>query len=107
MHKFVFPLILMVGVAVGAASCGDNKISPAETVLLGCDTFASTLSVVADLNTEGKLNANTVKIVDQTRNTVNPICEGRAPDVNSTVKDVAIDAGTRTLLSIAAQFGRN
>ena len=108
MRRFLLAGIVLAAFAVSGASCGnkDGSISPAETVLLGCDAFASALITVSGLNNEGKLSDGTVKIVDNARATVNPICEGQAPDVDSTVKDVAIDAGTRSLLAIAAQFGR-
>lgn len=107
MRKFLYPLLITAAVLVGAAACDNSKISPAESVLLGCESFSSALVVVTQLNTEGKLTESTVELVDHARATVNPLCLGQAPDVNSTVKQVAVDSGTRVLLSIAAQFGRN
>lgn len=98
--------VVMAAFAVSGAACNEGKITPAETVLLGCQSFTSALSVVTGLNNEGKLSDGTVKIVDNARDTVNPICLGEAPDVDASVKDIAVDAGTRTLLAIAAQFGR-
>lgn len=98
----VFTIALMGNTACGTGS----KVTPAETELLGCSSFASALTVVTGLNNEGKLNANTVEVVDHARETVNPICQGQAPDVNSTAKDILVDSGARALLAIAAQFGR-
>lgn len=104
--KVLLGFALLAAFAVSGAACDKGKISPAETALLGCDTYAAALNTVAALNEEGKLSAGTVKIVDQSRATVKPICEGGSPDVDATVKDVAVDAGAKTLLAIAAQFGR-
>ena len=106
MRKFLYPLLITAAVLVGAAACDNTKVSPAETVLFGCETFSSTLVVVTKLNTEGKLNDNTVEIVDHARASANPICLGDAPDVNSSVSKVVVDGATRSLLSIAASFGR-
>lgn len=99
--------ILMIAVfaiaVMGNSGCA-NKISPAESVLLSCDAFASALTVIAPLRADGKLNAQTVALVDQTRNAVDPICEGDAPDVDADVKSIAVDAGVKILTAVAAQF---
>lgn len=97
-----FLIIAAVGLAL--AGCAKDKISPAESVLLSCDAYASALKSLAPLRAADKLSAGTVKIVDDTRAIVEPICTGNAPDVDASVKDTAIKSGTALLVSIAAQF---
>ena len=95
--------LLFVTVAViGLSGCASDKISPAEGELLGCEAYASTLNTLATLRADGKLSAGTIGVVDHVRETVNPLCLGPAPDVNASVKDIAVDAGVRTLTSIVA-----
>lgn len=86
------------------AACASDKISPAESVLLGCDAFASALNVLTPLRADGKMSAGTVKIVDTTKASVDPICLGNAPDVDADVKSVAVDSGVKVLTAVAAQY---
>jgi hypothetical protein len=95
---------LAIAALVALTGCGSTKITPAESVLLSCDAFASALSVLAPMRAEGKLSDGTVKLVDQTRTAVDPICEGDAPDVDASVKSLAVDNGVKLLTGIAAQF---
>lgn len=99
-------IVALVGFALAGASCDQGKITPAETVLLGCGSFSSALVVVTQLNDEGKLNPQHVAIVDHARGGANPICLGQAPNVDASVKDIVVDGAARSLLSIAASFGR-
>lgn len=84
----------------GCAPNGEKGISPAESALATCQTYATTLSTLADFRAAGKLGDGAVKVVDQTIAYVGPYCKGQAPDVNASVKDVAIDAGVRVLQSV-------
>lgn len=86
------------------AGCASDKITPAESILLSCDGFASALTVLTPLRADGKLSDGTVKLVDQTRAIVDPICTGDAPDVDATVKNLAVDNGVTILTAIAKQF---
>lgn len=97
-----FLIVAAVGLAL--AGCAKDKISPAESVLLSCDGFASALNAVTPLRAQGKLSAGTINLVDQTRAVVDPICTGNAPDVDASVKDTAVKNGIALLTSIAAQF---
>ena len=92
--------IAVVGLAL--AGCTGGKITPAETVLLGCSAYSTSLNQVAALREQGKLKDSHVKIVEGVRATLNPLCLGPAPDVEASVKDVAVDAGVRSLNSILA-----
>jgi hypothetical protein len=92
--------IAVVGLAL--AGCAKDKISPAESVLLGCSSYASALTTLAPLRAQGKLSDGTVKIVDQVVDSVGPICNGAAPDVNATVADVAVNSGVKVLQSVIA-----
>ncbi len=96
--------ILLCGALVATlAACAHDKISPAESILLSCDAFASGLTSLAPLRADGKLSDGTVRLVDQTRAVVDPICTGDAPDVDATVKNLAVDNGVRILTAIATQ----
>lgn len=97
-----FFIIGVVGLAL--AGCSSDKITPAESILLSCDAFASALTVLTPLRADGKLSDGTVKLVDQTRAVVDPICTGDAPDVDATVKNLAVDNGVTILTAIAKQF---
>lgn len=90
-----------VGLALLLAGCAD-KISPAEATLLGCESYSAALGTLAALREADKLTDGTVEIVDHVRATLNPLCLGPAPDVDASVKDIAIDAGVRTLQGILA-----
>ena len=94
--------IAVVGLAL--AGCGSTKITPAESILLSCDAFASALTVLAPLLADGKLSVGTVELVEHTRGAVDPICTGDAPDVDASVKNLAVDNGVKVLTAIAAQF---
>lgn len=94
--------VVLAAFAVSGSACNQGGITPAESELLGCDTYSGALTQLAALRAQGKLNEGTVEIVDHVRSTLNPICLGPAPDVNATVKDVVVDAGVRSLQSIIA-----
>ena len=94
MNRFVIFLIL------GLSACSADKISPAEGALSTCETYAATLSTLADFRAADKLSDGQVKIVDQTIAYVGPYCKGEAPDVDAKLKDVAIDAGVTVLQSV-------
>ena len=96
-------LLLATVAVIGLSGCASDKISPAESVLLGCDAFASSLNILGPLRADGKLNDATVAVVERTRAGVDPICLGDAPDVDATVKDVAVDAGVKVLQAVIAQ----
>lgn len=97
-------LLLATVAVIGLSGCASDKISPAESVLLSCDAFAGVLNQLAPLRADGKLSDGTVKLVDQTRAAVDPICEGNAPDVDASVKNLAVANGVKLLTGIAAQF---
>lgn len=84
------------------AACAGSKITPAKSELLGCEAYTTALAQLAPLRADGKLNAATVDVVEHVRATLNPLCLGPAPDVNASVKDVTVDAGTRALNEILA-----
>lgn len=96
MKKF----LLLAALTLSLGACQGGKITAAEGALATCETYAVTLSVLADFRAAGKLDAGTVKVVDQTVAYVGPYCRGAAPDVDSDVKDVAVDAGVRVLQSV-------
>lgn len=92
-----FLAFLIVGLVSG---CSADKISPAEGALSTCETYAATLSTLADFRAADKLSDGQVKIVDHAISYVGPYCKGEAPDVDAKLKDVAIDAGVRVLQSV-------
>jgi len=93
-------LLLAAACALVLTACQGGKITPAEGALATCETYATTLSTLADFRAADKLSDAAVKVVDQTVAYVGPYCKGAAPDVDSSVKDVAIDAGVRVLQSV-------
>ena len=93
------PLYAFIILAV-MGGCSADKISPAEAALSTCETYAATLSTLADFRAADKLSDGQVKIVDQTVAYVGPYCKGEAPDVDAKLKDVAIDAGVTVLQSV-------
>lgn len=97
-NRFIFPLLLLVSLPLYACQ---NGISPAESELLGCEAYDSALATLTPLKV--KMSAGTVSIVDHVRETLNPLCLGPAPDVDATIKDIAVDAGVKTLQSIIAK----
>lgn len=104
MRPYNYVAVLLLAFAIGGSACEQkSSITPAESVLLTCSAYTAALNTLASAREQGKLNADTVAIVDHVRETVNPLCLGPAPNVNATVKDVAVDAGVRTLQSIIAQ----
>lgn len=105
MRKFLFAGVVMAALAVGGASCGEgSKITPAEGLLLSCKAFTKELDVLSPLRADGTLSATAVKIVQAQKDAVDPICLGEAPDVNADVKSITVDAGTKVLVGVAAQF---
>lgn len=105
-RAFGFVLVAVFG--VGLAACPEKNqgptITPAEATLLGCEAYAAALNTLASLVEAGKINAATREIVVHARATGDPLCLGPAPDVNATVRDIAIDGAVRTLDSIAQSF---
>ena len=95
-------ILSVVIVAVALTGCAGGKITPAETVLLGCNAYTSSLNQVATLREHGKLKDSHVAIVEGVRSTLNPLCLGQAPDVEASIKDVAVDAGVRSINAILA-----
>lgn len=98
MKKILAGLALAAAIAVAACS---HTITPAEGTLYGCDAFASALDVLTPLRAEGKLNEATVKVVDSAIAAVTPVCDGPAPDIDSTVKSIVVDSGTKVLQQVA------
>ncbi len=97
-------LFIIAVIGLSLAGCAKDKISPAESILLGCKAFGSTLASLAPLRADGTLNAQTIDVINRTKLSVDPICTGEAPDVDASVKSVAVDAGVKVLTAIAAQF---
>jgi hypothetical protein len=107
-RRHAYLIALLVAFVVGGAACESNTatqpaITPAESILLTCESYTSALNTLAAAREQGQLTEDTITLVDRVRATVNPLCLGPAPDVDATVKDIAIDAGVRTLQSIIAQ----
>lgn len=98
MRKVLFGGLLMAAVALGGASC--DKLTPAETALMGCETYTSALKQTLKPREQGKFNQSVLKIIDSARDMADPFCLGPAPDVNSDVKDIAVDAATRSLQGV-------
>ena len=96
--------LLVTVLALSLTACASDKITPAESVLLGCDAFASALNVLAPLRADGKLCDGVVNIVNTTKAGVDPVCEGNAPDVGANIKSVTVDSGVKVLTAIAAQY---
>lgn len=95
--------VLLSGFSVAGASCGD-KITPAKAELQGCETYAAVLTSLIKPREDGKFNKDILNIIDTTRATLDPLCLGPAPDVNSTVKDVVVDAGVTSLQAVASSL---
>lgn len=88
---------LFIGLLAG---CQGGKITPAETAVTACDTFASALVTLASLNSAGKLSDKQVALVDSTKEYVDPFCLGDAPDVDASAIDLTVTAGVAVLQSI-------
>lgn len=93
---------ILLAASLSLYACAGDKAIPAKAELLTCESYASALASLAGFKDAGKLNAGTIAIVDHVRDTLNPICLGPTPDVDATVKDVAVDAGVQILNSILA-----
>lgn len=96
-----FALALM-----GNVGCANKSPqAPALTQLQTCKTYDKVLEALLPLREDGVLNASTLAVVDGTRDVVDPLCLGPVPDVNSTVKNLAIDGGVRALNGILVSRG--
>lgn len=94
--------VAVLGVALMGASCDQGKITPAESVMLTCEQYPIVLTRLAEANAAGKINDSTEKIVDGAIDILDPICTGPAPNVDAKLKDVAVDAGMRSLNAVLA-----
>lgn len=101
MKKILLGAVLVLLIA----GCQSSPVSPAAVALASCDQFAAALHTVSQPDIFAKLNDSTVALVTETRDAVQPFCTGPAPDVNATVTSIAIDAGTKVLLAVAASIG--
>lgn len=96
--------LLMLGVAAcGSHDNGEPKITPAEGVLAGCSAFAGVLETLAPLRADGTLSEGMVNVVNRAKASVDPVCEGEAPDVNSTTGAVIVNQGVAVLQAVLAQ----
>lgn len=96
------PLVIALGclLVTGCAANGERGISPAEAALATCESYATTLNTLAGFREQDKLSKGMIEVVDQTIAYVGPYCKGQAPDVNASVKNIAVDAGVRVLQSV-------
>jgi hypothetical protein len=90
------------------AACGSNddgspKITPAEGVLAGCSAFGTLVGQLAPLRADGTLSAGLVGVVDRTRASVDPVCKGAAPDVDSSTGAVIVNQGVAVMQAVLAQ----
>lgn len=104
MKKLLLPLLMVIGLCVGAAACDDAKITPAESTAIGCKTFGNVIEDLTPLVKDGTLNDSTVTIVDTTKHGVDEVCLGRSPNVDATTKDIIVQNGLGVVQAIAAQF---
>jgi len=81
------------------ASCASNQ--PLVAVGVACDTYASSLKVVAGMNDRGKLRPSHVKVVDSVVASVGPICRDIGPEtlVLPNVLD-KVEEGIKGLLEV-------
>lgn len=93
-------LALVILTIAGCAKPGEKGVTPAEGVMFTCETYADTLDRLAELNSAGKIKKAHQDLVDGVVLTLGPICTGSAPDVDSKVKDVAIDNGVQILKTV-------
>lgn len=95
---------LSTALMLSGYGCSNDKESqaPAKAALLTCETVASTLDALYPFRRDGKLNMTTVDLIDKARGITDPFCLGPAPDVDSTVKDLAVDRGASILIGILA-----
>lgn len=96
MKKLLLPVVLLIGLG----ACQGGKITPAETALTGCDTFASALVTLSALRAQGKLSDGKISLVDKTRAYVDPFCLGDAPDIDASAIDLTVNAGVSVLQSV-------
>lgn len=100
----MFKKLLLTGaLLVSLSACsnnGDKGISAAEGALSTCQGYAVALNTLAGFREAGKLSSGQIRIVDDAVDYVGPYCKGPAPDVDSKLKDVAVDAGVRVLQSV-------
>jgi hypothetical protein len=95
-----FPLLLL-GCQAGEDT---GTLTPAHAVLYGCEGFATALDEINKPDNFRKLSDGTLAIVVRARDSVKPLCTGPAPDINSSVKDTAIDSGVRVLQAVLANL---
>ena|SRR5688572_24144706 len=81
-----------------------GTLTPAHAVLYGCEGFATALDEINKPDNFRKLSDGTLAIVVRARDSVKPLCTGPAPDINSSVKDTAIDSGVRVLQAVLANL---
>lgn len=97
--------VVLAAFAVSGAACDPNtQKSPAEAALLGCQTVTAQLEILYPLRRDGKLPKWAVELIDKQRAISDPFCLGPAPDVNATVKDIAVDGVARSLTGLVAAF---
>lgn len=92
--------IAILLIVSGCAKYGEKGVTPAEGVMFTCQTYADTLTQLAELNAAGKIKKSHQDLVDGVVLTLGPICTGPAPDVDSKVKDVAVDNGVQILKTV-------
>jgi hypothetical protein len=100
-------LLLGVGAllfATGLSACTDGKITPAETVLTGCQTYNGLLATANELDKQGQLSPSQVEGVSMSIDLADPICGGPAPKVDATALEVVkADSAVEILKVITGQ----
>lgn len=98
----IFAGLLLGAIATSGMSSCQEKQQPARAALLGCESIQTSLDILYPLRKDGKLTTGQTTLIDRMRSVSDPYCLGPAPDVNSSVTDVAIDGAARTLGSLVA-----
>lgn len=73
--------------ALMLVGCADGKITPAETALTACQTYATALSTAAKLNKAHQLSPKAVVAVDKSVAIADPLCSGPSPKFDGSALD--------------------
>jgi len=93
----------LIGAVTAALLLTACATKPAQIELASCDTYAATLHELALLRAGHKLSDGQVKIVDEVRVKVNPVCDSTPPDLKASPLDTASDALVKELQAILTQ----
>ncbi len=95
---------LSLGLVVACAGPGEKGITPAEGLALSCAALGKEAAVLAPLRADGTLSASAVQVVELQRAAADPICLGKAPNIDADTKDLIVKNAVSVLQGLGSQF---